>query len=136
MMKADIQSRADIEILVKAFYEKLLADEEMSPLFVDVAGDHLAAHFEILYDFWESVLFFTGQYKRNAMLKHIELHDKYGLTKAHFTRWLLYFNQSVDDLFEGEKASLAKQRAQSIAVIMEMKINEIEQQKDKIENRS
>lgn len=134
-MKADIQSRADIEILVKAFYEKLLADEEMSPLFKDVAGDHLAAHFKILYDFWESVLFFTGQYKRNTMLKHIELHDKYGLTKAHFTSWLSYFNQSVDDLFAGEKASLAKQRAQAIAVIMEMKINEIEQQKDKLENR-
>lgn len=136
MMKSDIKNRTDIERLVKTFYEKLLHDDEMSPLFVDVAGDHLAAHFEILYDFWESVLFFTGQYKRNTMLKHIELHDKYGLTKAHFTTWLSYFNQTVDDLFEGEKAGLAKQRANSIAVIMEMKINEIEKQKNKFENKT
>jgi hemoglobin len=135
-MKSDIKNRTDIEDLVKTFYEKLLHDDDMSPLFVDVTGDHLAAHFDILYDFWESVLFFTGQYKRNAMLKHIELHDKYGLTKAHFTTWLSYFNQTVDDLFEGEKADLAKQRAKSIAVIMEMKINEIEKQKGNFENKT
>lgn len=112
---------------MRAFYERLLQDDRMSYLFVKVAGDHLEAHFDILCDFWESVLFFTGQYKRNTMLKHLELHDEHGLAAHHFEIWLEYFNETLEGQFQGEKAELAKQRAKSIAVIMHMKIKEMDQ---------
>lgn len=125
-VKSDIQNRQDIDELVRVFYQRLLDDERISYLFEEVKGDHLEEHFEILCDFWESVLFFTGQYKRNTMLKHLSLHDKYGLTAEHFQTWLGYFNESVDRLFLGEKSKLAKERAHSIAVIMQMKIKEMD----------
>lgn len=125
--KTDIKNRKDLLLLVEAFYEKLFNDDRVAYLFSKVAGHHLGEHFEILCDFWESVLFFTGQYKRNTMLKHLELHDEHRLTPEHFQIWLAYFNQTVDDLFAGEKAQLAKQRAYSIAVIMQMKIKEVDQ---------
>ena len=126
---SDIQNRADIDVLVRAFYDRLLHDDRISYLFEDVKGEHLEEHFVILCDFWDSVLFFTGQYKRNTMLKHLSLHDKHGLTTQHFQIWLGFFNETIDALFTGEKSKLAKERANSIAVIMQMKIKEIEQWK-------
>lgn len=123
----DIQNREDIKVMVSAFYDRLLNDDRISYLFEGVIGDHLKEHFDILCDFWESVLFFTGQYKRNTMLKHLSLHDKYGLTPEHFQIWLNFFNETVDQLFTGEKSRMAKERAHSIAIIMQMKIKEMEQ---------
>lgn len=125
--RRDIQNRADINIMVRAFYDRLLNDDRISYLFEGVKGEHLEEHFDILCDFWESVLFFTGQYKRNTMLKHLSLHDKHGLTAEHFQIWLNFFNETVEGLFQGEKSRLAKERAHSIAVIMQMKIKEMDQ---------
>ncbi|MBX2872013.1 MAG: group III truncated hemoglobin [Saprospiraceae bacterium] len=124
--KGDIQNRQDIDLLVRAFYNRLLHDDRMAYLFENVKGDHLEEHFDILCDFWESVLFLTGQYKRNTMLKHLSLHDQHGLTAKHFNLWLDYFNETVDSLFQGNKSKLAKERAHSIAVIMQMKIKEMD----------
>jgi len=44
------------------------------------------------------------------------------LTRAHFTRWNELFAQTVDELFEGTNAILAKQRALSISTVMQIKI--------------
>lgn len=127
--KEDIKDRKDLLLLVQLFYERLLNDDRLAYLFAKVSGEHLVEHLDILCDFWESVLFFTGTYQRNAMLKHIELHDDHPLNELHFKLWLGYFNQTVDELFAGEKAELAKQRAHSIAVIMQMKIKDLDQVK-------
>jgi hemoglobin len=37
----------------------------------------------------------------------------------------MYFNNTVDELFEGEKAFIAKERAQSIATVMQIKLVQI-----------
>jgi hemoglobin len=37
------------------------------------------------------------------------------LSKAHFDRWVELFHGTVDELFAGEKAEMAKQRATLIA---------------------
>lgn len=122
MEKTDIQTRADIDRLMRYFYDKLLDDPVMAPIFEKVIEKGLDHHFVILVDFWDNILFFTGAYKNNAMLKHIELNDWYPLMKIHFEKWLNHFFNSVDECFEGEKAMLAKSRAEQIATLMEMKI--------------
>jgi hemoglobin len=40
------------------------------------------------------------------------------LTKQHFDTWILLFQQTLEELFEGEIAENAKKRASSIARIM------------------
>mgnify|MGYP001787507611 CR=1 FL=1 len=49
--KPDMDSRENIELFVDRFYERMLADEQLAPIFVDVAGIDLldidAIHFEI-----------------------------------------------------------------------------------------
>lgn len=120
--KPDIRSRADLEQLVKTFYERLLSDPLMSPIFNDVAQINLEEHLPVLVDFWDSVLFYSAKYKGNAMAPHIRLHEKFPLEQQHFKRWLAFFNLSVDEHFEGEKAQLAKDRANSIALLMKVKV--------------
>ena len=124
-MKKDIDSREDVLTLLTQFYNKLLADNSISYLFTDVARIDLHHHLEILVDFWDSVLFQSDTYRKNAMQPHMILHQKSPLHKHHFETWLGYFNQTVDELFEGEKASLAKERALSIATVMQIKISQL-----------
>lgn len=109
-------------LLMEQFYGKLLADESIGYLFTDIAKINLATHLPLLVDFWEMVLFNSDSYRKNAMGPHMALHQKSPLKKHHFETWLKHFNETVDELFEGEKAFLAKQRAQSVANLMQIKI--------------
>jgi len=118
----DITDRADIELLMNTFYGRLLADENINYIFTDVAKIDMKTHMPILADFWESVLLNKNVYHSNAMKIHMELNDKTPLTKTHFNIWLQHFNTTVDELFEGDIALLAKQRAKSVATLMQIKI--------------
>ena len=120
-MKRDIENRNDLLILVTKFYKKLLADNSISYLFTDVAKINPDHHFPILVDFWDSILFHSDTYRKNAMQPHMDLHQKSPLTKHHFDTWLRYFKESVDELFTGDNAFIIKERATSIATVMQIK---------------
>lgn len=124
-MKKDITDRNDLLPLLTLFYNKLLADKSISYLFTDIAKIELPHHLGILVDFWDSVLFQKDVYRKNAMQPHLDLHQKSPLEKHHFQTWLTYFNESVDELFEGEKAFFAKERALSIATVMQIKVSQL-----------
>ena len=121
-IKYDITTREDIENLIRLFYEKLLSDDSLNYIFIDVAKIELEPHISLISDFWDNLIFGSDTYKNNAMRPHFELNDKTPLMKKHFDSWLTHFNKSVDELFEGEKAHFAKNRAQSIATVMQVKI--------------
>ena len=121
-MKKDIADRKDIELLMNTFYGKLLADERIGYIFTDVAKLDLTTHIPIIADFWESVLLNNNVYHNNAMKVHLELNERTALTKEHFDVWLAHFNATMDGLFEGDVATLAKQRARSVATLMQIKI--------------
>ncbi|MDB5247681.1 MAG: hypothetical protein JWQ40_2075 [Segetibacter sp.] len=122
IIKKDIESREDIFLLVKKFYEKLLTDDTISYIFTDVAKIDLDHHLPILVDFWDMVLFGADTYRKNAIQPHMVLHQKSSFEKHHFETWLGYFNTTVDELFDGPVAFSAKQKAKSIATIMQIKI--------------
>ena len=110
----DIKSREDIERLINAFYTKLLEVEEIKPVF---AGIDFPAHIAHIVVFWSLVLLDEEGYKTNVFDKHINLP-----IKAHmFDVWLKIFNQTVDELFNGEIAELAKQRAASLTYTFKSK---------------
>lgn len=122
-MKADIQNRADIENIVNTFYEKVKKDETIGYFFTEVIPVNWENHLPTMYDFWENLLFATGNYEGNPMAKHKGIHRKSALSMAHFQQWIHLFNDTVNELFEGENAELIKQRAQSIATVMQVKIH-------------
>ena len=53
---------------------------------------------------------------------HKHVNRLFPITDEHFSRWILLFNTTVDELFIGDSAELVKQRAKNIAEIMQMKI--------------
>jgi len=118
----DIVSRVEIIQVVEAFYKKVRADETIGFIFNDIAKVDWEQHMPIMYDFWESTVFGTGTYTRNAMTPHFILQDKVKFTDAHFETWILHFNNTVDELFEGEHATLMKMRAAGIAGLMKGKL--------------
>lgn len=124
-MKKDITSKKDIVILIDHFYEKIRKDELLGIIFDDVAKVNWTKHLPIMYAFWENALFYTGSYSGNPIQKHRHLNAKYPLIKAHYNQWLALFNKTVDELFEGEKAALAKQRALSIATVLQIKVAQV-----------
>ena len=118
----DITNRMDIEKLMRVFYAKILSDEVIGHYFTEVMHLELEAHIPILCDFWEGILFQTAHYQGAMFQKHLALHQKVPFEKKHFSRWTDAFIASTNELFEGEKAELAKQRALSIAMIMQSKM--------------
>ena len=127
-MKHDIRNREDIRLLMERFYDKLMADESISYLFTNVAKINLDEHFPVLVDFWDSILFQADTYHKNAMKPHLDLHQQSPLEAHHFKTWLGYFIATVNELFDGDKAELAKQRATSIATVMQIKVIEMKSQ--------
>jgi hemoglobin len=110
----DIASKKDIELLINTFYSKLLQVEEIKPVF---AGINFEAHVPHIVHFWSFVLLDEEGYKTNVFEKHIQLPIK----THQFDIWLKIFNDTVDELFKGEKAELAKQRATVLAFTFKSK---------------
>ena len=111
----DLADRGDVERLVRGFYRRAFADELLGPVFLDVARMDLEAHLPVMCDFWETVLFRAGLYRRNALTVHTELHALFPLRAEHFARWLTLRTATVDEHFAGHKAELAKTQAARIA---------------------
>ena len=124
-MKRDIESRADIELLVNTFYEKVKPDPVIGHIFTAVAKVNWKNYLPVMYDFWENVLLYTGSYTGNPIDIHRHIHHQIPLKQEHFQQWNKLFGSTVDGLFSGNKATLAKQRALSISNIIQMKIMEI-----------
>ena len=118
----DIETRADLEVLLREFYKRLLADDSINYIFTDVAKMDLEEHLPIITSFWELSLFHTGDYRNNPMKIHMDLNNKEKLTEEHFNTWLSHFYSTVDSLFSGANAEKIKTRALSIATIMKIKL--------------
>ena len=132
MMKKDMTSRKDIELLVDEFYSKVRADETIGFIFTDMARVNWEKHLPVMYDFFENMLFYTGSYTGNPMQLHKHINRLYPLTAAHFNQWNLLFSKTVDELFTGDMANEVKKRAKNIAAVMQIKIAAESSSSDKI----
>ena len=117
-MKTDIKNNKDIKLLVDTFYERIKVDARIGFLFTEIAKVDWEKHLPTMYSFWENIIFHTGDYNGNPMLKHKELHAHFPLNEAHFIRWMVLFSETVDSLFTGPTATEIKQRAENISAAM------------------
>ena len=124
-MKRDINSRADIEKMILQFYEAVKTDKTIGFIFTDVVHMNWEKHIPVIVDFWETILLDNPVYTKNAMEVHYDLNKKIPLQKEHFNSWLHLFITTIDDLFEGKTAHLAKTRAKSIAAVMLFKMENV-----------
>jgi hemoglobin len=111
----DIETGADVERLVRAFYGRALTDPVIGFIFVDVARLDLEAHVPVITSFWETILLGARSYAGGAFRPHAALNAQVPLRSGHFERWLLLWRTTVDELFVGQRAELAKAHAQRVA---------------------
>lgn len=115
-MKHDILNEDDISIWLNSFYGKLLGDPVTAPKFENL---DLTEHMPKIINFWAFVLLEKEGYKTNVFEKHMHLN----LEKVHFEKWISYFIETTDELFEGPNAETAKQRATLLATTFLHKIS-------------
>ncbi len=111
-----LETAEDIHQLVSVFYDKVLQDEILAPFFSRM---DFSAHLPQMEKFWRFALLAETGYTTNVTEKHLHM----PLHQAHFDRWLSLFNQTLDELFEGELAVQAKQRAAVIGWTINSKMN-------------
>ncbi len=121
-MKKDIETGNDIILLVDTFYDKVRSNPVIGYIFNDVANVNWEKHLPVMYRFWENAIFYTGGYTGNPLMVHKHLNKLFPLTTEHFAEWNRLFLTTVNEIFEGENANLAKQRAMSISTVMQMEL--------------
>ncbi len=118
MIKKDISSLADIQILVDTFYGRIRANELLGHIFNDILKDKWPAHLEKMYRFWQTVLLEEHTYTGSPFIPHAKL----PIEKLHFDTWLNIWNTTVNELFEGTKADETKWRGEKMAEMFLYKI--------------
>ena len=117
----DIKTTQDIQLLVDTFYDKVKTSE-IGFFFNDVVNVNWEKHLPKMYIFWESVLFATTKFEGNPMGAHFPFNEKVAMEKHHFNTWLKLWKETINELFSGEMAESAKNKAENIANLMSYKM--------------
>ena len=120
--KSDIQSRDDIKRMVEGFYQTVLSDERLAPIFLEVAAVDLAEHLPRIRAYWEKMLLGSDGYRRHTMDIHRRLDRRRRLQRGDFERWVQLFVANVDRQFAGPVSERAKQLATTIAFNMQNRL--------------
>lgn len=115
----DIENRGDVSKLVETFYAKIKEDQRLGPIFNKrlTSEDIWEQHLVKLTDFWETNLFQVIKFEGNPMKAHQET-DKavdYSINQEDFYQWLMLWNSTIDNLFLGNRANLAKEKARRMS---------------------
>jgi len=90
-----------ISNLVETFYGAIRSDAMLGPIFESHVADW-TPHLARMKDFWASGTLASGRFRGNPMLKHIAVG---GLDTQHFDRWLVLWNQVLDDVAPNDAAA-------------------------------
>jgi hemoglobin len=110
----DIASLDDVGVLVRRFYQAVIPDELLGPIFHDLPVDW-SVHIPKLIDFWAGRLLGPSPYEGNPVGAHRPVLDRFPFGERELDRWLSLWDETVDELFVGKVAELAKQRARITA---------------------
>lgn len=122
-MKQDIKTKDDVFLLVSSFYVKVRKDAVLGPFFNNVITDW-DAHIHRLTDFWESSLFLKTKYLGNPLAVHVKVdqENNNSISELHFGLWLNLWFETIDELFMGDYADNAKQRARKMGTFLYLNI--------------
>ena len=110
----DLDGRENIDAMVHGFYQRLLKDPVMAPVFLEVAGIDLQQHLPTICQYWYKMLLGEQDYQRHMMAKHLALDDREPLTGEHHERWLGHFMANLEGRFAGPMTDRARLIAQRV----------------------
>ncbi|HEY3757189.1 MAG TPA: group III truncated hemoglobin [Opitutaceae bacterium] len=114
----DIETEADIRLLVDEFYAGIRSDALLNPIFAHMAKVNWAEHLPRMYAFWNAMVLGIPGYAGRPFALHAPL----PVSLDHFERWLGLFRDTVDRLFVGPSAQRAKDTAASVAHTFSMRM--------------
>jgi len=122
-MRKDIKTRDDVFLLVSSFYKKVRKNDLLGPFFNGKIKDW-DEHLERLTTFWESSLFLKTKYYGNPLEAHVKVdkENNQSITELHFGIWLNLWFETIEELFEGETAEIAKRRARKMGTFLYLNI--------------
>ena len=118
-MSQDLDSPERIHRFIDAFYARVLADEVLAPIFLDVAAIDLDRHLPHIRAYWEKLVLGREGYRRHTMNIHRALHAKQALQPGEFARWLSLFEQTLDAMHAGPMTERGRSIARAIAQNMQ-----------------
>jgi hemoglobin len=111
----DLDSAAAIDAFVDAFYDRVLADPLLAPLFIDVAGISLEAHLPRIKAYWRKMLLGEREYRRHMMAQHRAVDAQARFRAEHYARWLAHFDATLAAGYRGPASDRAKTLARRVA---------------------
>ncbi|NIX75905.1 group III truncated hemoglobin [Microvirga terricola] len=108
-----------IRCLVETFYDRVLRDDELGPIFRQALAQRWSEHLAIMVDFWSSIALRTGRYQGKPQQAHRGLE----LVEGHFERWLTLFEATAREVCEPEVALFFIDRAHRIADSLQIGLN-------------
>lgn len=121
LQQSGIDSEENVRALVQRFYDRATKDELIGHFFADL---DLPAHLPKITSFWCMVLLGDPTYQGSPIAAHMMLDRRMRMEPQHFDRWLTIWESTCDELFSGDKAEEAKQRARTIASVMLHKVEQ------------
>ncbi len=103
-------TEAQIAEMVRRFYERALADEQLRPIFETTIVDW-DTHHRVVEDFWSRTLLNTTRYKGTPY----SLHARLPIRPEHFDRWLDLFRETAREILPSDAASRAIARSEHMA---------------------
>ncbi|MBS1502802.1 MAG: group III truncated hemoglobin [Bacteroidetes bacterium] len=119
-MKKEIEDIADIKVFVDDFYARVRDDKLIGSIFMEKIADW-QPHLDKMYAFWNAALFGVAGFRGNPFARHAPL--KIG--RPHFERWLELFYATIDERFEGYIAEDAKKRAELMAAMFLIRLQQL-----------
>jgi hemoglobin len=97
--------------LVETFYDRVIRDPELGPIFHKALSGRWSKHLALMVDFWSSIALRTGRYQGKPQAAHMGM----SLTPELFSRWLALFEQTASEMFDPDVAAFFVDRARRIA---------------------
>ena len=85
---------AFIVMLVENFYTRVRSDPVLGPIFDERIKDW-PGHLDRMIAFWRSILFKSGEFSGNPMMKHVAIPR---IAKPEFSHWLKLFGETLDEM--------------------------------------
>jgi len=115
--KNDIASYQDVQLLVDAFYQKIISQPYLLSLFEKLSQRDWTQHLFQMNKFWSSVLLKSATYKGHPLILHAFLPAK----QAQVQEWIYLFHEAVEEHFTGPTANVAKNFAENMVRIFAYK---------------
>ena len=101
-MNPSKQQEAEIERMVRLFYQRALENEVLGLIFREAIHDW-EPHIKTVSDFWSGVIHGTTRYQGNAFAPHLKLKFE----PEAFDHWLAVFESAANDELAPEDAQKA-----------------------------